>query len=520
MAEENTTEENTKLIGLLAQFDDPDSLMEACDQCRQSGYTKMDAFTPFPLHGIDDALGIKRSILPFIVLCVGITGLFIGLGLQFFVNSNAFDELSPFKGYGFFIGGKPIFSVPANIPVTFEIIVLSSAFATFLGMWGLNKLPMFSNPLHRISRFKRATNDKFFLVIDSVDAKFDRSATEAKLNSWGASAIEEVHQDLSDTRLPKWLSLTGVLLAILLLLPPIMIFRAKGMVNRQPRLHFNPDMDWQIKYKSQTVGPISDNEANPHLFADIRTMRQPVVGSVSYGDLETDSEMFEGLKPDVVHKPGEEKPEDYTTEFPSEIDINEALLARGKQRFEIYCSVCHGYAGQGDGLVNQRAIALSQSGKAAWTAAKSLHDPVVKDPKQNPVGRLFNTITYGRGTMGPYKAQITPEDRWAIVAYVKALQETGLPAMPNADEMTKAEKEAIEASTGEADRKAKAEPESGAESEEKKAEPKADDAEPKADEAEPKADDAKADEAEPKADEAEADKPEDEKPEASDESAE
>ena len=147
MVEENTTEEETQLVGLLAQFDDPDSLLEACDQCRQSGFTSTDAFTPFPVHGIDPALGIKRSILPFIVLCVGITGLMVGLGLQFFANSNAFDGVSPFKGYGYFIGGKPIFSVPANIPVTFEIIVLSSAFATFLGMWGLNKLPMFSNPL-------------------------------------------------------------------------------------------------------------------------------------------------------------------------------------------------------------------------------------------------------------------------------------------------------------------------------------------------------------------------------------
>ena len=458
MAEENTTEENTKLIGLLAQFDDPDSLLEACDQCRQSGFTNTDAFTPFPLHGIDQALGIKRSILPFIVLCVGITGLFIGLGLQFFANSNAFDEISPFKGYGFFIGGKPIFSVPANIPVTFEIIVLSSAFATFLGMWGLNKLPMFSNPLHRISRFKRATNDKFFLVIDSVDAKFDRSATEAKMTSWGAVAVEEVRQDLTDTTLPKWLSMTGVLLAILLLLPPIMIFRAKGMVNRQPRLHFNPDMDWQIKYKSQTVGPISDDESNPHLFSDIRAMRQPVVGSVSYGDLETDSKFFQGLKDGAKHVPGEDKLEDYVTEFPElpeGIKFDKEFLARGKQRFEIYCSVCHGYAGQGDGLVNQRAIALSQSGKATWTAAKSLHDPVVKDPKQNPVGRLFNTISYGRGTMGPYKDQITVEDRWAIVAYVKVLQETGLPAMPAKDEMTKAEEEAIKASTGEDKREGK-----------------------------------------------------------------
>jgi len=424
---------------LLAQFDDPDSLIEACDQCRQSGFTKTDAFTPFPVHGIDPALGIKRSILPFIVLCVGITGLFVGLGLQFFANSHAFDEISPFKGYGYFIGGKPIFSVPANIPVTFEIIVLSSAFATFLGMWGLNRLPMFSNPLHRISRFKRATNDKFFLMIEAADAKFDRSATESKMTSWGAVAIEEVRQDLTDTTLPKWLSMTGVVLAILLLLPPIMIFRAKGMVNRQPRLHFNPDMDYQEKFKAQTVGPISDDEANPHLFADIRAMRQPVVGSISYGNLETDSHMFQGLKADAKPVPGKENMADYATEFPADIKITDTFLAGGKQRFEIYCSACHGYAGQGDGLVNQRAMALNQSGDAAWTTAKSLHDPEVKDLAKNPVGRLFNTISYGRGTMGPYRAQITAEDRWAIVAYVKALQETGLPVSSVKDDADEAE---------------------------------------------------------------------------------
>ena len=436
MAEENTTEENTQLVGLLAQFDDPDSLLEACDQCRQSGFTSTDAFTPFPVHGIDPALGIKRSILPFIVLCVGITGLFVGLGLQFFANSNAFDAVSPFKGYGYFIGGKPIFSVPANIPVTFEIIVLSSAFATFLGMWGLNRLPMFSNPLHRISRFKRATNDKFFLVINADDAKFDRSSTEAKMTEWGAVAIEEVHQDLTDTKLPKWLSLVGILVAIVLLLPPIMIFRAKGMVNRQPRLHFNPDMDYQDKFKSQTVSPISDDESNPHLFGDMRAMRQPVVGSIPYGHLETDSHFFQGLKAGVKPTPGQENLTDYATEFPADIEVNAKLLARGKQRFEIYCSACHGYAGQGDGLVNKRALSLAAdpTSQTSWTTAKSLHDPAIKDLKQNPLGRLFNTISYGRGTMGPYKDQITPADRWAIVAYIKALQETGLPVTPETDE--------------------------------------------------------------------------------------
>jgi mono/diheme cytochrome c family protein len=439
MAEDKTNEENSQLVGLLAQFDDPNSLLEACNQCRESGYQSTDAYSPFPVHGIDPALGIKRSILPMIVLCVGITGLFVGLGLQLFANSNAFDALSPFKGYGYFIGGKPIFSVPANIPVTFEIIVLSSAFATFLGMWFLNRLPMFSNPLHRISRFKRATNDKFFLMINADDEKFDRTSTESQLNQWGAVAVEECRQDLTDTQLPKWLSMAGVLLAILLLLPPVMIFRAKGMVNRAPRLHFNPDMDWQIKSKPQTVSPIT--KAGGSLFSDNRVMRQPVAGSIAAGDLQLDTEYFQGIKQ------GSERPSDdaddlsvYVSDFPADVTVDSDLLTRGKLRFEIYCSVCHGYAGQGNGLVNQRAVALAQSGKATWTTAKSLHNAVVKDPKQNPVGRLFDTISHGRGTMGPYRDQISTADRWAIVAYVKALQETGLPEMPATGEKAESPK--------------------------------------------------------------------------------
>jgi len=149
--------------------------------------------------------------------------------------------------------------------------------------------------------------------------------------------------------------------------------------------------------------------------------------------------MFQGLKADAKPVPGKENMADYATEFPADIKITDTFLASGKQRFEIYCSACHGYAGQGDGLVNQRAMALNQSGDAAWTTAKSLHDPEVKDLAKNPVGRLFNTISYGRGTMGPYRAQITAEDRWAIVAYVKALQETGLPVSSVKDDADEAE---------------------------------------------------------------------------------
>lgn len=116
----------------------------------------------------------------------------------------------------------------------------------------------------------------------------------------------------------------------------------------------------------------------------------------------------------------------WITGFPHGFEVNEQTIARGQQRFNIYCSVCHGYAGHGDGLVNERAMALAANGQAAWTSAKSLHDPEVKDAAKNPTGRIFDTISNGRNTMGPYRDQISVEDRWAIVAYVKTLQETGI----------------------------------------------------------------------------------------------
>jgi len=461
MANETENSEDKKLVGLLAQFDDPGSLLEACNNAREAGYKKMDAYTPFPVHGIDPALGIKRSFLPFIVLGVALGAVFVGLGMQWYTNSA--DWSTMFPGYKFQISGKPYFSLPANIPVTFEVIVLSSAFATFFGMWIINRLPRLSNPLHRVSRFKRVTNDKFFLMLEAKDELFDRSGAESQLNQWGASAVEEVNQDLTDTKLPSWMAPLALIGALLLLIPPIAIFSTYGSTNRKPRLHVVPDMDWQHKFKTQVLSPnIADKDSPEYLFTNRRAMRQPVEGSVRSGSLETNSEMFRGIKKEFAHADShasatvglksntpvstgvqeEENVDQYITGFPEGFELSAETLARGKQRFEIYCSACHGYAGNGDGLVNQRALALAANGKATWTAAKSLHDPTVKDAAANPTGRIFDTITNGRNTMGPYKNQISVEDRWAIVAYVKALQETGIkPPSDGTGETTEAEAE-------------------------------------------------------------------------------
>lgn len=466
-------QDNEKFIGLLAQFDDPDTLVAACDSARQEGYEKMDAYSPFPVHGIDPAIGIKRTVLPFIVLFVGLNALFIGLGLQWYTNSADWSPLFP--GYAFYISGKPLFSLPANIPVTFEIIVLSSAFATFFGMWILNKLPRLANPLHRISRFSRATNDRFFLMIEEADANFDRTATEEQLNGWGATAIEEVNEDLSDQQVPKTIKLVFALAALLLLVPPVMIFRSSGMTNRQPRLHVVPDMDWQDKKKTQTFGPML--ATGEYLFESQRTMQSIIPGTLARGDLEIDTEYHggyvKGTWPEEVARTvsgasmrtglsatqddenaaqdgdageaaaADTPPEpEWITSFPEEVAVSQETLERGRQRFDIYCSACHGYSGNGNGRVNDRGLALSATGQAAWTAVKSVHDEEVK---KNAVGRIYDTITNGRGTMGPYRSQIPVEDRWAIVMYVKALQQTGIqPEVTNTEQTEPSDNDSAE----------------------------------------------------------------------------
>ncbi|HSI36653.1 MAG TPA: DUF3341 domain-containing protein [Tepidisphaeraceae bacterium] len=175
--------ETPELIGLLAEFNDVDSVARAARTVRRAGFTRWDVHSPFPIHGIDYAMGIRPTRLPWIVLGAGLTGLSGGILLQWWTN--AFD-------YPFFISGKPVWSLPANIPVIFELTILLSAFTTGLGMLALNGLPRWSNPLLKSDRFRQVTDDKFFIVIDATDKKFDEAATTKLLQEAGATAVERV----------------------------------------------------------------------------------------------------------------------------------------------------------------------------------------------------------------------------------------------------------------------------------------------------------------------------------------
>jgi Alternative complex III, ActD subunit len=172
-----------RLYGILAEFSDPEQFVTGCTKVRDAGYRRWDAMTPFPIHGMDKAMGIRGTRLPLLILGGGLFGLAAALAMQYWMNA---------VDYPFLISGKPLFGLPAAIPVTFELTVLFSALTTFFGMWGLNGMPRLHHPLFNSEKFRRVTADRFFIVIEADDGKFDPGKTRQLLESLGPLSIENV----------------------------------------------------------------------------------------------------------------------------------------------------------------------------------------------------------------------------------------------------------------------------------------------------------------------------------------
>ena len=170
---------------ILAEFETAEELMSAAEKVRDEGFKRWDCHTPYPVHGLDGAMGIRPTILPWLVLGGGLTGFTGGLIMQGWMNGIS---------YPFLISGKPFFSIPASIPVAFELTILLSAFGAFGGMLALNGLPKMFNPLFRSDRFRRATADRFFISIEARDRRFDAPANASFLREIGANAIEVIEE--------------------------------------------------------------------------------------------------------------------------------------------------------------------------------------------------------------------------------------------------------------------------------------------------------------------------------------
>ncbi|RYF08512.1 MAG: DUF3341 domain-containing protein, partial [Deltaproteobacteria bacterium] len=199
------------------------------------------------VHGLDDAMGVRPTKLPWLILVSGITGLCCALLMQWWMNS--YD-------YPFHISGKPLFSLPANIPVCFELTVLFSAFAAIFGSLGMNKLPELFNPLFLNPRFRRASADRFFIYVESRDKLFDEKALSKLFAAGHALAVEGIYHDERSlsARLPKGTVGTIAVLTVLTLVPLAMIAKARETTSELPRIHLIPDdMDSQYKFKAQAA---------------------------------------------------------------------------------------------------------------------------------------------------------------------------------------------------------------------------------------------------------------------------
>ncbi len=502
MAESN---KNNRLHGVYAEFMTVDSLLTASRRIRDAGYKKIDAFTPFPVHGIDEALGIKPTVLPWIALCGGLTGTVTALVMQIWMNS---------IDYPYIISGKPYISLPAFMPVAFELTVLFASFGAFFGMWALNGLPRFSNPMFSDPRFDRATDDRFFLFIDAKDSRFNESGVHKLLGETGSEHVSAIYEDDTPNRIPSpILIFVGVLMA-LSIIPALIVAKMRVTKSDSPRFHIFYDMDFS---------PAKDMQQVSTLFADGRAMRPDVAGTVSRGQLNQDLDFMTGIDieelsrvdlpraqklarayspsamlddesddpaadaeaPAIAETPAvaetaeaetvdepktatvtETAPVQTETEKPAEtapaaetaasdaqtaaaatetetsqesaaaattpavdttpwlkenpLAMTSEVLAKGQQQFEIYCAVCHGANGSGNGLVNRRAQKILST---TWTPPSSLHDDAILLDKY-PDGKLFSTITNGIRKMPGYGSQIMVQDRWAIVGYVRALQQS------------------------------------------------------------------------------------------------
>jgi hypothetical protein len=175
--------ESGGVFALVAVFQTPGKLVQACEELRDAGYRAFDAHTPFPVHGLDRAMGLRSSKVPYVALMGGIAGLLGGFALQAWTMAVDYPQN---------LSGKPYLAFQAYVPITFETTILLAALGTFFGMWAINRLPRFFHPVMQASAFPRASDDRFLVSVESSDPQFDAAKTRALLQAQGAEQIEEV----------------------------------------------------------------------------------------------------------------------------------------------------------------------------------------------------------------------------------------------------------------------------------------------------------------------------------------
>jgi mono/diheme cytochrome c family protein len=377
-----------RIYGVAALFNNPDKIISAAKKVKEAGFTKWDVHSPYPLHGMEKAMGLKPSLLGIVTLICGLSGTAIALFFMWWTMS---------VDYPMVIGGKPFFALPAFIPVTFEVTVILATVSTVVAMFALFfQLPRNEFPLHDTDYMKKVSCDHFGILIEAEDPKFNETTTPELFKTLDALQTEFVYQREKETYPifePKFLTfLAGVAIVVSL-----------GTYVVLNKLMFLDPFNWMME--QDKIIPQSRTD----LFSDQRGMRIPVEGTVARGYIPYPF-MGETNPAEVLSNPY----------LPTKEN-----LELGEKKYLTFCSPCHGNFGDGDSRLNEQ-----------FPNPPSLHSDRAREFSD---GWIYHVITNGQNIMPSYAPQITREERWAIVNYIRVLQRA-----KNADssdlEFAKAEK--------------------------------------------------------------------------------
>ncbi|MDD8017972.1 MAG: DUF3341 domain-containing protein [Bacteroidota bacterium] len=362
------------LYSIVATFESPDTIIKAAKAVRDAGYKKFDVHTPFPVHGMDKAMSLPETKLGFVTLAAAILG---AVGMISFASWVAAVD------YPLVIGGKPYWSWPAFVPVTYEIAVLASVVLTVVIMIVFFfKFPNISHPLHDTPYMKKVSSDKFGVSIQAQDELFNEKKVRELLQSLGGNVDAVYYSDEFINFKPQLFEPK-----FLLLLAGIAMASSAGGYLLWNKILFLPPYDWmmeQQKVKPQMVS---------NFYSDKFAMRQPVEGTVARG---------------YIPYPYKDKPDDAGKYLVNPLLPTKQVLELGKKKFLTFCSPCHGNFGQGDSRL-----------RGQFPNPPSLHSDKVRGW---PDGNIYHVITNGQNVMPSYQYQVSREERWAIILYIRTLQ--------------------------------------------------------------------------------------------------
>jgi mono/diheme cytochrome c family protein len=363
------------LYGYTGIFDTPNDITHAAEKAVENGYTKFDVSTPYPLHGMNKAMSLKPSKLGYVSFVVGISGALAAVIMMWWMSA---------VDYPVVFGGKPYFSFPAYIPVVFEITVLSASIATVLTMlFVFFKFPNNSHPLHGTEYMKQVSADKYGILILADDPKFNEALVKQYLESVHASKIGPIYWDKEEVNHkhkilePKFI----LFLVLVFILNSTMVYFVYNKVL------FMVPFNWMMDQQKQSA------QQHSLVFSDGYGMRQPVEGTIARGFLPYE---YKG-QPDLAGQ-----------RLVNPIPVSKASLELGQQKYDTYCSPCHDYHGTGNSRL-----------RGQFPNPPSLHSEKVRTWSD---GRIYAVITEGQNVMPTYSTQLNPDERWAVINYVRALQ--------------------------------------------------------------------------------------------------